>query len=53
MLVFDVTAHHVSFVLQEEQLQSSETVKQTVQQQLRMKVNIYSQMGLYQDVMRS
>ena len=52
MLVFDdVTAHYVSFILQEEQLQSSEREKQTVQQKLRMKVNIYSEVLLYQDVM--
>ena len=52
MLVFDgVTSHCVSFILQEEQLQSSEREKQTVQQQLRMKVNIDSEMLLYQDAM--
>ena len=47
----DITAHHVSFILHEEQLQSSEREKQTVQQQLRMKVNIYSPILFYQDVM--
>ena len=44
MLVFDdVTAHHVSFILQEEQLQSSEREKNReladAQQQLRQKVS--------------
>ena len=48
MLVFDdVTAHHVSFILQEEQLQSSEREKLSKnrelaysQQQLRQKVDV-------------
>ena len=47
MLMFnDVTAHHVSFILQEEQLQSSEREKLSknreladAQQQLRQKVS--------------
>ena len=46
VLVFDdVTGHHVSFILQEEQLQSSEREKNReltdAQQQLRQKVSRY------------